>query len=99
MTCSNTNCVTTYTFYTNKQLVQVIKKIATGVLAIRKIAHNAAMTEIRKSNTSYEQKLPCNIKNGSKSSYAFVGRITGELYLHLGSNTLFVDVTRVSPAR
>ena len=58
------------------------------------------MTEIRKSNTSYEQKLPCNIKNGSKRSYAFdVGRITGELYLYLGSNTVFVDVTRVSPAR
>ena len=35
-------------------------------------ALNAATTEIRKSKRSYEQKLACNIKNDSKSFYAYV---------------------------
>ena len=33
---------------------------------------NAATTEIRQSKRSYEQKLACNIKNDSKSFYAYV---------------------------
>ena len=36
-----------------------------------KEAINAATTEIRKSK-SYEQKLTCNMKNDSKSFYAYV---------------------------
>ena len=35
-------------------------------------ALNAATTEIRQSKRSYEQKLACNIKNDSKSFYAYV---------------------------
>ena len=38
-----------------------------------KEALNAATTEIRQSKRSYEQKLACNIKNDSKSFYAYVG--------------------------
>ena len=38
-----------------------------------KEALNAAMTEIRQSKRRYEQKLACNIKNDSKSFYAYVG--------------------------
>ena len=37
-----------------------------------KEALNAATTEIRLSKRSYEQKLACNIKNDSKSFYAYV---------------------------
>ena len=37
-----------------------------------KEALNAATTEIRQSKRSYEQKLACNIKNDSKSLYAYV---------------------------
>ena len=37
-----------------------------------KEALNAATTEIRQSKISYEQKLACNIKNDSKSFYAYV---------------------------
>ena len=37
-----------------------------------KEALNAATTEIRQSKRSYEQKLVCNIKNDSKSFYAYV---------------------------
>ena len=37
-----------------------------------KEALNAATTEIRQSKRSYEQKLACNIKNYSKSFYAYV---------------------------
>ena len=37
-----------------------------------KEALNAATTEIRQSKRSYEQKLACNIKNDSKSCYAYV---------------------------
>ena len=37
-----------------------------------KEALNEATTEIRQSNRSYEQKLACNIKNDSKSFYAYV---------------------------
>ena len=37
-----------------------------------KEALNAATTEIRQSKRSYEQKLACNIKNDSKSVYAYV---------------------------
>ena len=37
-----------------------------------KEAINAAMTKIRQSKRSYEQKLACNIKNDSKSCYAYV---------------------------
>ena len=37
-----------------------------------KEALNAAKTEIRQSKRSYEQKLACNIKNDSKSFYAYV---------------------------
>ena len=37
-----------------------------------KEAFNAATTEIRQSKRSYEQKLACNIKNDSKSFYAYV---------------------------
>ena len=37
-----------------------------------KEALNAATTEIRQSKISYEQKLACNIKNDSKSLYAYV---------------------------
>ena len=37
-----------------------------------KEALNAAMTEIRQSKRSYEQKLACNIKNYSKSFYSYV---------------------------
>ena len=37
-----------------------------------KKALNAATTEIRQSKKSYEQKLACNIKNDSKSFYAYV---------------------------
>ena len=37
-----------------------------------KEALNAAMTEIKHSKRSYEQKLACNIKNYSKSFYAYV---------------------------
>ena len=37
-----------------------------------KRALNAATTEIRQSKRSYEQKLACNIKNDSKSFYAYV---------------------------
>ena len=37
-----------------------------------KEAFYAATTEIRQSNRSYEQKLACNIKNDSKSFYAYV---------------------------
>ena len=37
-----------------------------------KEALNAATTEIRQSKRSYEQKLACNIKNDSKSFYAYV---------------------------
>ena len=33
---------------------------------------NAVTTEIRQSKRSYEQKLACNIKNYSKSLYAYV---------------------------
>ena len=33
---------------------------------------NAATTEIRQSKRNYEQKLACNIKNDSKSCYAYV---------------------------
>ena len=36
-----------------------------------KDALNAAMNEIRQSERSYEQKLTCNIKNDSKSFYAY----------------------------
>ena len=36
-----------------------------------KEALNAATTEIRQSKRSYEQKLACNIKNDSKSFYAY----------------------------
>ena len=32
----------------------------------------AATTEIRQSNRSYEQKLACNIANDSKSFYAYI---------------------------
>ena len=32
---------------------------------------NAATTEIRQSKRNYEQKLACNIKNDSKSFYAY----------------------------
>ena len=39
-----------------------------------KEALNAATTEIRQSKRSYEQKLACNIKNDSKSFYAYVRR-------------------------
>ena len=39
-----------------------------------KEALNAAMTEIRQSKRSYEQKLTCNIKNDSKSFYAYAKR-------------------------
>ena len=35
-------------------------------------ALNAAMTEIRQSKRSYEQKIACNIKNDSKSFCAYV---------------------------
>ena len=35
-------------------------------------ALNAATPEIRQSKRSYEQKLVCNIKNDSKSFYAYV---------------------------
>ena len=37
-----------------------------------KEALNAAITEIRQSKRSYEQKLACNIKHDSKSFYAYV---------------------------
>ena len=37
-----------------------------------KEALNAATTEIRQSKRNYEQKLACNIKNDSKSFYAYV---------------------------
>ena len=37
-----------------------------------KEALNAATTEIRQSKRRYEQKLACNIKNDSKSFYAYV---------------------------
>ena len=37
-----------------------------------KEALNAATTEIRQSKRSYEQKLACNIKNYSKTFYAYV---------------------------
>ena len=37
-----------------------------------KEALNAATTEIRQSKRSYEQKLACDIKNDSKSFYAYV---------------------------
>ena len=37
-----------------------------------KEALNAATTEIRQSKRSYENKLACNIKNDSKSFYAYV---------------------------
>ena len=37
-----------------------------------KEALNAAMTEIRKSKRSYDQKFACNVKNCSKSFYAYV---------------------------
>ena len=37
-----------------------------------KEALNAATTEIRQSKRSFEQKLACNIKNDSKSFYAYV---------------------------
>ena len=37
-----------------------------------KEALNAATTKIRQSKRSYEQKLACNIKNDSKSFYAYV---------------------------
>ena len=37
-----------------------------------KEALNAAMTEIRQSKRSYEQKLTCKIKNDSKNFYAYV---------------------------
>ena len=37
-----------------------------------KEALNAATTELRQSKRSYEQKLVCNIKNNSKSFYAYV---------------------------
>ena len=37
-----------------------------------KEALNAATTEIRQSKRSYQQKLACNIKNDSKSFYAYV---------------------------
>ena len=37
-----------------------------------KEALNAATTEIRQSKRTYEQKLACNIKNDSKSFYAYV---------------------------
>ena len=37
-----------------------------------KEALSAATTEIRQSKRSYEQKLACNIKNDSKSFYAYV---------------------------
>ena len=37
-----------------------------------KEALNATTTEIRQSKRSYEQKLACNIKNDSKSFYAYV---------------------------
>ena len=37
-----------------------------------KEALNAATTEIRQSKRSYKQKLACNIKNDSKSFYAYV---------------------------
>ena len=37
-----------------------------------KEALNAATTEIRQSKRSYEQKLACNVKNDSKSFYAYV---------------------------
>ena len=37
-----------------------------------KEALNAATTEIRQSKRSYEEKLACNIKNDSKSFYAYV---------------------------
>ena len=37
-----------------------------------KEAINAATTEIRQYKRSYEQKLACNIKNDSKSFYAYV---------------------------
>ena len=37
-----------------------------------KEALNAATTEIRQSKRSYDQKLACNIKNDSKSFYAYV---------------------------
>ena len=36
-------------------------------------ALNAATTEIKQSERSYEQKLACNIKNYSKNFYAYVG--------------------------
>ena len=39
-----------------------------------KEALNAATTEIRQSKRSYEQKLACNIKNDSKSFYAYVSK-------------------------
>ena len=37
-----------------------------------KEALNAGTIEIRQSKRSYEQKLACNIKNDSKSCYAYV---------------------------
>ena len=37
-----------------------------------KEALNAPTTEIRQSNRSFDQKLACNIKNDSKSFYAYV---------------------------
>ena len=37
-----------------------------------KEAFNAATTEIRQSKRNYETKLACNIKNDSKSFYAYV---------------------------
>ena len=37
-----------------------------------KDARNAATNEIRQSKRSYEQKLACNIKNYSKSLYAYI---------------------------
>ena len=37
-----------------------------------KEALNAAMTEIRQSKRSYEQKLACNIKRDSKSFYVYI---------------------------
>ena len=37
-----------------------------------KEAFNLAITEIRKSKRTFEKKLACNIKNDSKSVYAYV---------------------------
>ena len=53
-----------------KELVDNVKMFEPK--AKYKEALNAATTEIRQSKRSYEQKLACNIKNDSKSFYAYV---------------------------